>query len=187
MTYQVYKTINSILSIFFSRSRTDEKLRKLLDSTPNPAVLFVCTGNICRSPFGEFYLKSISDSSIVIESAGTKAKNGLSANEVAKSSAQTRGINLDSHRTSVLTKELIQKHDIILLMEPMHFFQALKSFPSLGTKKFFLCGLIADKRLSTKLITDPYGRDSSIFEKVFITIESACNNLNNLITNKGNA
>lgn len=108
-------------------------------------------------------------------------QDGLLANIVAIKEAKKRNLDLESHRTTALTKELIEKSDIILFMEPIHVLKSLTRFPLLNISKYYLLGLLADPPLTSKVAVDPYGRDAETFETTFQIIESACNKLNNLI------
>jgi len=183
MKYYFYKLVNNLLSLLCSEKRTYKKLNRLLKKTPKPSILFVCMGNICRSPYGECYLNSISKHNISIKSAGLHTQDGLTANAVAREEAKKRGVNLEAHKTTVLTEELIQQHNIIFLMEPIHFLKSIFLFPSQGSKKYLLLGLLADPPLTTSITIDPYGKGIEVFENTFKTIESACNKLNNVILN----
>ncbi|RSX55523.1 protein-tyrosine-phosphatase [Bifidobacterium dolichotidis] len=77
-------------------------------------VLFVCTGNICRSPMGELLFPHFfSDPNLIVDSAGT---NGLDAHPIDPSSAQlltTDGIDSSSFRSKRLTPQLARSADLI--------------------------------------------------------------------------
>lgn len=81
-------------------------------------VMFVCTGNICRSPMGELLLaKYLSDTSVMVSSAGT---HGLPMHEMDPSSARLMrsvGIEPGGFRSRRLTKPLAQSADLILCFE----------------------------------------------------------------------
>ncbi len=78
-------------------------------------VVFVCTGNTCRSPMAEGYLKSLKKSDVNVFSAGINATD----NKVSKNSKivmEEIGIDISHHTPSPLTAELIKKADIIYTM-----------------------------------------------------------------------
>ncbi len=181
MIYLFNRLLNNSLGLLFSEKQTLKKLDKLLTKTPTPSILFVCIGNICRSPYGECYLKSIDKHNTLVTSAGLRTHNGLSADPSANEEAKKRGLDLGAHKTSVLTKELIEMHDLILFMEPRHILKAAVNFNTKYINKYLLLGLLADPPFTTQTIDDPYGRSAEVFEATFKTIESACDKLNNLI------
>lgn len=182
MSYRIKYLKNKISGLFFSESTSNRTLQRLLTSSNHPRILFICQGNICRSPYAECYLKSISGNNLEVASAGLSTRPGLKANESAIQEAKKRGLNLESHLTKVATREMIQNFDIIFCMEPT---QALKITRSLTNqeKPALLLGLFADEDLQTKTITDPYGLSDNVFSNTFQVIESACININQIITN----
>ena len=84
-------------------------------------VLFVCTGNTCRSPLAESIARRIAaERGIDAEftSAGIDALAGLPANDRALEVARDRGGDLDAHRARTLTRTVVDAHDLVLVMEP---------------------------------------------------------------------
>ena len=94
-------------------------------------VLFVCTGNICRSPLAEVYLRSLihqgGPADVTISSAGTHAMGGNRTPEEGIETAAHIGLDLESHRAKPLTPELLEQADRIVVMAPEHadFIQSL--------------------------------------------------------------
>lgn len=90
----------------------------------NIRVLFVCTGNTCRSPMAEGWLKQRLPKNwrgrIVVESAGTSALPGLPAAENARLAVRARGGDISSHRSQPLSRDLIASADIVVAMEEHH-------------------------------------------------------------------
>lgn len=86
-------------------------------------VLFVCTGNTCRSPLAALALERAlgADSGEVrIQSAGTAATPGQPASEGSRRVAEAQGLDLDAHRSRPVTRELLEHADLVLVMSPSH-------------------------------------------------------------------
>ncbi|MGE5494092.1 MAG: low molecular weight protein arginine phosphatase [Burkholderiales bacterium] len=88
-------------------------------------VLFVCTGNTCRSPMAEEVAddaagRSTQYNDITFDSAGTFACEGEPATEEAIEVMRELGLDLEKHKAQQFTKELAEWADIILAMEARH-------------------------------------------------------------------
>lgn len=87
-------------------------------------VLFLCTGNTCRSPMAEGLFRSFLEErgreDIAVSSAGLAAHPGAPASENAVAVMAEQGIDLSHHRARLATKELLQKADRIVCMTESH-------------------------------------------------------------------
>lgn len=86
-------------------------------------VLFVCSGNICRSPMAEGLLRHLAetqDLGIEVASAGTLQIEGRPAEKNAVWAAGRVGVDLRAHRSQGLTRELVDWADDVLGMEVEH-------------------------------------------------------------------
>lgn len=81
-------------------------------------ILFVCTGNTCRSPMAEAVLKHKSDQ-FDVQSAGIFAQKGAYASKGTKDVLQNKGISI-RHQSQPVTAELIEWADYILTMTSQH-------------------------------------------------------------------
>jgi protein-tyrosine-phosphatase len=94
-------------------------------------ILFVCTGNTCRSPLAEVIARHALEqrgwSHVHVDSAGTSAVWDARASEGSLGAAAAIGLDLSGHRSQPLSRELVEGADIILAMTPSHL-EAVESF-----------------------------------------------------------
>ena len=88
-------------------------------------VLFICTGNICRSPMAEglMWRKLAREGrvrDVQVSSAGVWTMDGRPASEYSVLEMQERGIDISEHRSRMLTENMVQNADLILTMEHHH-------------------------------------------------------------------
>lgn len=85
-------------------------------------ILFVCTGNTCRSPMAEALLRSklSAEDHLTPASAGLAAHNGEAASPNAQMAMANRRINLDHHRSRRATKEILESAALVLAMTEGH-------------------------------------------------------------------
>ena len=87
-------------------------------------VLFVCTGNSCRSPMAEGILKKMLRENKVdnfeVSSAGISTLSGVPASLFAMEVSRARNVDLSQHRSRQLNKRILKKADLILAMSDEH-------------------------------------------------------------------
>lgn len=131
------------------------------------SILVVCTGNICRSPIGERLLRQHLPGKQVT-SAGIFGLEGHPADAEAQAVALRHGVSLEGHVARKVTRGLLQKSDLILVMEPEHLrFIAVLAPENRGKSLFF------GQWLETRDIPDPYRKSHEIYEYVFEQLEKA--------------
>ena len=131
-------------------------------------VLFVCTGNTCRSPIAEALARRFAAdrhlSEISVGSAGTAAWDGAPASDGALLVAMERSVDLSAHRARLLTRELVNGSDLILAMGPHH----VERIEALGgTGRTHLLSAYASRGRSDRSITDPFGGDLDDYRSAF--------------------
>lgn len=137
-------------------------------------VLFVCLGNICRSPMAEFILKDLvrkNSWDIDVASAGTSSEEeGNPVYPPAKAELSAHGIRCEGKRAVALEREDYCKYDYILCMESRNVVNAIRIF---GADKDGKVYRLMDFSQEPKDIADPwYTRD---FKKTYTEIEQGVN------------
>lgn len=126
-------------------------------------LLFVCSGNTCRSAMAAAEMNKIvteNDMDIYIDSAGLFANPGESASENAVKALKKRGIDLTSHRAKQLTKELADEADLILVMTDIQ----KQIFEQMGFDSAKVRTL-KEYAGSEGDVEDPYGGNEAVYDE----------------------
>jgi protein-tyrosine-phosphatase len=131
-------------------------------------VLFVCTGNTCRSALAEAIareeVQSLRMPDVEVSSAGIHAWAGAPASDGALLVALEQQLDLSAHRARVLDKELLAEQDLILVMSQHH----LERVEALGGKgRAHLLSSYASRGASSRAIADPFGGDLSAYRDAY--------------------
>jgi protein-tyrosine phosphatase len=110
------------------------------------AVLLVCTGNICRTPMAEGFLRERSsllpDGGLRVSSAGTWATHGNSPTGEAVIAAAERGADIRALQSTPVTPELVERADLVLTMTEEQRDEVLEQAPGVRGKTFTLKELV---------------------------------------------
>lgn len=145
-------------------------------------LLFLCTGNTCRSCMAEALAnKIVKDMNIglQINSAGLFAENGSSASENAMLAMEEYGLDLTQHRSKRLTHGMLMVSDLVLTMTNNHKSSVLDIYPEFKDKVFTLSEYVGEMGE----VSDPFGGDIEVYRKSATQLKNMINKV--LIKIKG--
>src|SRR5437870_13862411 len=135
-------------------------------------VLFVCTGNICRSPLAASLLERALKErglEVAVTSAGTGAWDGAPASEGAYLVGLERGLDLSGHRARLLTREIVEQAGLILTMARHH---RARVDELGGEGRVFVLGEYAGREGEDAEVSDPFGGDLEVYRDTVAELEA---------------
>jgi protein-tyrosine-phosphatase len=137
-------------------------------------LLFVCTGNTCRSPMAaaiaEAAVRERGWTHVSVASAGVAAGFASEASPLALDVVREHGLDLSAHRSQQLSADIVEWADLILVMSPSHLFSV--SDMGGGEKVALLTDFVEGDGLGEP-IEDPFGSDYEAYERAYEQIERA--------------
>jgi protein-tyrosine phosphatase len=156
-----------------------QKRRSHLNESSIGNIHFICYGNICRSPFSEYYARKLffeRGLDIEVTSSGVAGSQGEKSPEYAIIAADLFGIDLKQHRSRAITKDMI---DVSMLIAGMHYFhykELNRLFPKDKDRFYLLKHLVWPRYLSLN-INDPFGKPLKDYIACFSQIRDCIDNL----------
>lgn len=145
-------------------------------------VLFVCTGNICRSPtaagvFRAMARKAGMEHEFIIDSAGTfDGHVGQPASALAIETAKLRGYDITDHRAKLLTVDLLKDFDLPIAMDRTHLAALRWMVPRERQDIPTLLTSFAPE-LGVDEVADPFGGTADDYDRAMDLIEACCQRL----------
>jgi len=136
-------------------------------------IMFVCTGNICRSAMADKMLaKRVKEENLNIEvySSGTFAENGDYPTVEAIEAMEEYGVDLKQHRATNIRRSNIEEMDLILCATTTHKNMVLQLYPNLAGQVYTMKEYVGDTQNGID-ISDPWGYDLAVYRKCAAEIE----------------
>lgn len=132
-------------------------------------ILFVCTGNTCRSPMAEAILRhKVPD--VNVKSAGIFAAEEAAASPQALTVLSEKGIKLD-HKSQLVTEALMEWAELVLTMTSAHEQLLLNQYPHYAERIFTLKAYANDQASEQGDIADPFGGHVTLYKETAKQLE----------------
>ncbi|MCM8811448.1 MAG: low molecular weight protein arginine phosphatase [Candidatus Omnitrophica bacterium] len=140
-------------------------------------ILFVCTGNSCRSVMAEGllkdYLSKKGRTDVHVLSAGVSAFGGAGPTPETVEVMRAEHIDVSNHISQPVTPQLVKNADIVFCMEQFQRDILLTQIPESAGKVHLLKTFLNKQRLADPNIADPIGRPKEVYESCLMTIKEA--------------
>lgn len=141
------------------------------DGDRPPTVLFLCHGNVCRSPLAERYARANAGVAARFDSAGFIEAEGRPSPDAAVRAARDHGVDLATHRSRRVTAGTLDRSDLVVVMDVRNYRRLRREFP--GRRAWFLRPFAGDG----VAIEDPHGEGAATFATVYGQVVAAVDGL----------
>jgi protein-tyrosine-phosphatase len=152
------------------RQRAKEALERV---GPVRSIIFICHGNICRSPYAAVAFRDRLPESLRgaydIDSAGFIGPDRPSPS-LALSVAARHGIDLSAHRSALLSRERVANASVVVVMSREQR-KAIQKEYRRAPASILILGDLDPSPIVTRTITDPYAQSEAVFEASFTRID----------------
>jgi protein-tyrosine phosphatase len=146
------------------------------------SVLFVCLGNVCRSPYAASSLRKAMDGERMhADSAGFMGP-GRNPPDRAIEAAAERGVHHAAHVSKLVSREMIERADAIFVFEASHA-RKLRELSDKRSAPVFLLPDFDSVWAGKRLIADPWGRSLEDFRRTFARIDRCLDTVRSALTN----
>lgn len=128
-------------------------------------IIFICTGNTCRSPMAEGLFRAHGgeqETGLAATSAGLFTQDGLPASDNAVTAAKELGADISAHRSRMLTHDMAQSARYLVCMTGAHYDRVCELFPDCADKVF---------TLTQRDVSDPFGGDLETYRRAAAEID----------------
>ena len=129
-------------------------------------IIFICTGNTCRSPMAEGLFRAHGGeekTGLAAVSAGLFTQDGIPASENAVTATKELGADISAHRSRMLTHEMAQSARYLVCMTGAHYDRVCELFPDCADKVFTLI---------QRDVSDPFGGDLETYRRAASEIDA---------------
>lgn len=121
---------------------------------------------------------------VSVKSAGTAAMEGMTASFIGISVARMHEVNIMTHRSRPVTRKLMDRSDLVLVMAENHMEYFKENYPQYLEKIHFLKQYGRDDEVEDPNVFDPIGNDAEIYEAVFQDLEKEIIRITGMIINQ---
>lgn len=136
-----------------------------MNHPPQKSILFVCIGNICRSPYAEALFRQEVGDGVIVESAGVFASSGLPADEGMSALAEKNGLDLTRHRARHVRDLDLGRYDLIVALTSEIARTLVEEYG------------VEAHRVTALEVVDPYGESGDLYRQSAAAIHEAVSRL----------
>lgn len=126
--------------------------------------MFVCMGNICRSPFAEHYARKVMPQTTTVSSSGTYQVEGRSTPQDGITASSAVGLDLRPHRSHMVTEDMMMAADVVFVFDERNMRTMRERFPHHRRKLWYISEIDPSAPRNTH---DPFGKDLQAYQEAY--------------------